>query len=114
MNSEDVDKLLQRDDIQYLSEMMNFPGVLFKDEEVLKKIASAHRQNKPVDGHAPGLRGEDAKKYIEAGISTDHECFTSEEALDKLKCGMKILIREGSAAKNFEALIDLLNDYPDE
>ena len=69
--------------------------------------------NKPVDGHAPGLRGEDAKKYIDAGISTDHECFTKEEALDKLKYGMKILIREGSAAKNFEALIDLLNDYPD-
>ncbi|MDQ6756672.1 MAG: amidohydrolase family protein, partial [Bacteroidota bacterium] len=69
--------------------------------------------NKPVDGHAPGLRGELAGKYIDAGISTDHECFTKEEALDKIKYGMKILIREGSAAKNFEALIDLLNDYPD-
>jgi adenine deaminase len=87
--------------------------VLFKDEEVMKKIAAAHTLNKPVDGHAPGLRGDDAKKYIEAGIYTDHECFTREEALDKLKYGMKILIREGSAAKNFEALIDLLNDYPD-
>lgn len=108
-----VEKLLQRDEIRYLSEMMNFPGVLYKDEEVMKKIASAHRLNKPVDGHAPGLRGEDAKKYIEAGISTDHECFTKEEALDKLKYGMKIIIREGSAAKNFEALIDLLNDFPD-
>ncbi|MBK5271135.1 MAG: adenine deaminase, partial [Bacteroidia bacterium] len=73
----------------------------------------AHKINKPVDGHAPGLRGEDAKKYIDAGISTDHECFTKEEALDKLKYGMKIIIREGSAAKNFEALIDLLNDFPD-
>ncbi len=113
LNSNDVEKLLQRDEIKYLSEMMNFPGVLFKDEEVMKKIAAAHRLNKPVDGHAPGLRGEDAKKYIEAGIYTDHECFTGEEALDKLKFGMKIIIREGSAAKNFEALIGLLNDYPD-
>src|SRR5205085_4171103 len=100
------------DDIFYLSEMMNFPGVLHKDSEVMKKIASAKKINKPVDGHAPGLRGEQAKKYIDAGISTDHECFTKEEALDKLKYGMKILIREGSAAKNFEALIELLNDHP--
>ena len=83
------------------------------DEEVMKKIAAAKKYNKPVDGHAPGLRGEAAKKYIDAGISTDHECFTKEEALDKLKYGMKIIIREGSAAKNFEALIDLLNDYPE-
>ncbi len=114
LNAEDVDALLQEDDILYLSEMMNFPGVLFKDDEVMKKIASAKKYNKPVDGHAPGLRGEQAKQYIDAGISTDHECFTKEEALDKLKYGMKILIREGSAAKNFEALIDLLNDYPTE
>ena len=113
LNSDDVKKLLERNEIKYLSEMMNFPGVLFKDEEVMKKIAYAHELNKPVDGHAPGLRGDIAKQYIEAGISTDHECFTAEEALDKLKHGMKILIREGSAAKNFEALIDLLNDYPE-
>jgi adenine deaminase len=113
LDSSDVEKLLQRNEIKYLSEMMNFPGVLFKDEEVMKKIASAHKLNKPVDGHAPGLRGDDAKKYIDAGIHTDHECFTKEEALDKLKYGMKIIIREGSAAKNFEALIGLLNDYPD-
>lgn len=108
-----VEELLKRDEIKYLSEMMNFPGVLFKDEEVMKKIAAAHRLGKPVDGHAPGLRGEKAKQYIEAGIYTDHECFTAEEALDKLQLGMKIIIREGSAAKNFEALIDLLHDYPD-
>jgi len=113
LDSTDVEKLLLREEIKYLSEMMNFPGVLNKDEEVMKKIAAAHRLNKPVDGHAPGLRGETAKKYIDAGISTDHECFTKEEALDKLKYGMKIIIREGSAAKNFEALVDLLNDYPD-
>src|SRR6478609_1697021 len=113
LNSEDVKKLLAKDEIKYLSEMMNFPGVLFKDEEVMKKIAAAHAAGKPVDGHAPGLRGEQAKQYIEAGISTDHECFTIDEALDKLEHGMKILIREGSAAKNFEALIELLNDHED-
>jgi adenine deaminase len=113
LNATAVDLLLQKDEINYLSEMMNFPGVLNGEEEVLNKIASAKKYNKPVDGHAPGLRGGQAKKYIDAGISTDHECFTKEEALDKIKYGMKILIREGSAAKNFEALIDLLNDYPE-
>jgi len=114
LNSNDVEKLLQRDEIKYLSEMMNFPGVLNEDEEVMKKIAAAHRLLKPVDGHAPGLRGEQAKQYISAGITTDHECFTKEEALDKLQNGMKIIIREGSAAKNFEALIDLLHAYPNQ
>ncbi len=111
LDPNDVEKLLKRDEVRYLSEMMNFPGVLFKDEEVLKKIEAAHKMNKPIDGHAPGLRGELAKQYIEAGISTDHECFTAEEALDKLKYGMKILVREGSAAKNFEALADLLHEH---
>jgi adenine deaminase len=111
LDSADVKKLLERDEIKYLSEMMNFPGVLFKDDEVMKKIQAAGALNKPVDGHAPGLRGEQAKQYIDAGISTDHECFTAEEALDKLGYGMKILIREGSAAKNFEALIGLLHDH---
>ena len=114
LDSKDVEKLLQRDEIKYLSEMMNFPGVLNEDEEVMKKIAAAHHLLKPVDGHAPGLRGEQAKQYIAAGITTDHECFTKDEALDKLQNGMKIIIREGSAAKNFEALIDLLNDYPNQ
>jgi len=113
LNSVDVEILLQKKEIKYLSEMMNFPGVLNSDEEVLKKITAAKKRDKPIDGHAPGLRGDEAKKYIETGISTDHECFTKEEALDKLGLGMKIIIREGSAAKNFEALIDLLNDYPD-
>ena len=145
LDAADVEKLLQRDEIKYLSEMMNFPGVLNGDPEVMKKIAAAHRLGKPVDGHAPGLRGEEAKRYIQASlpskggfsesektvvrfvlaeskapplegfgevvISTDHECFTREEALDKLGYGMKIIIREGSAAKNFEALIDLLPDH---
>ena len=109
-----VDALLSQDDINYLSEMMNFPGVLNHNDEVMQKIGSAKKRNKPVDGHAPGLRGEAAMKYIQAGITTDHECFTKEEALEKLRYGMKIIIREGSAAKNFEALIDLLQDYPDE
>jgi adenine deaminase len=112
INSEEVTTLLASKDIYYLSEMMNFPGVLFKDEEVMKKIKAAHAVGKPVDGHAPGLMGEDAKNYIEAGISTDHECFTIEEAVDKLSLGMKILIREGSAAKNFEALYELIDDHP--
>ena len=113
LNAVDVEALLQKEEIKYLTEMMNFPGVLHGDAEVLQKIAAAKRLGKPVDGHAPGLRGAAAKQYIEAGITTDHECFTKEEALDKLQYGMKIIIREGSAAKNFEALIDLLRDYPD-
>lgn len=112
INSQEVAELLNHKDIYYLSELMNFPGVLYKDEEVMKKIAAAHKAGKPVDGHAPGLMGEQAKKYIQAGISTDHECFTIEEAVDKLSYGMKILIREGSAAKNFEALYELLDDHP--
>ncbi len=107
----EVDLLLSRPEIKYLSEMMNFPGVLQGDPEVMEKIASAKKYEKPVDGHAPGLRGEDARKYINAGISTDHECVTADEALDKLQMGMKILIREGSAARNFEALAGLLTDY---
>jgi adenine deaminase len=111
---------LDRDDIHYLSEMMNFPGVLHGDPEVMEKITAARTKGKPIDGHAPGLRGDEARKYAGAGhagelvISTDHECFTREEALDKLDCGMKIIIREGSAARNFDALISLLADHPDE
>ena len=111
IDSDQITELLASDDIYYLSEMMNFPGVLYNDPEVIKKISAAHKAGKPVDGHAPGLRGEDAKKYITAGISTDHECFTMDEALDKLGLGMKILIREGSAAKNFEALYPLIDTH---
>ncbi len=111
INSDDIKTLMANPDIKYLAEMMNYPGVLFDDEEVLKKIAWAKHFNKPVDGHAPGLRGDDVTKYINAGISTDHECFTYDEALEKLQKGMKILIREGSAAKNFDALIDLLPEH---
>ncbi|QRM90711.1 adenine deaminase [Lacinutrix sp. WUR7] len=111
IDSEGIKKLMENPDIKYLAEMMNYPGVLFDDEEVLKKIAHAKQNNKPVDGHAPGVRGEDITKYIAAGISTDHECFTFEEGLEKLQKDMKILIREGSAAKNFEALIDLMPEH---
>jgi len=107
----EVTTLLAMGEIRYLSEMMNFPGVLLGDSGVMAKLDVAKRLGKPIDGHAPGLRGEEAKKYIEAGISTDHECFTKPEALDKLQYGMKILIREGSAAKNFEALCSLIDEY---
>jgi len=107
-----VEQLLNQPDIGYLSEMMNFPGVLHQDPEVLAKLAAAKRLNKPVDGHAPGLRGKDAQRYFSAGISTDHECFTYEEGLEKAQLGVKILIREGSAARNFEALWPLLQDFP--
>ena len=93
--------------------MMNYPGVLYNDSEVMEKIRIAHELGKPVDGHAPGLRGEEAKKYIDAGISTDHECYTLDEALEKIKYGMKILIREGSAAKNFAALHPLIGKHPE-
>jgi adenine deaminase len=113
INAADVDYLMAKPEIKYLAEMMNWPGVLFKDELVYEKIKIAQKHNKPVDGHAPGLMGKDAENYINAGISTDHECFTYEEALGKLKLGMKILIREGSAAKNFEALAPLINEYSD-
>ncbi len=111
IDTNDVEYLLKKPEVHYLAEMMNWPGVLFKDKEVLEKIAVAQKLGKPVDGHAPGLKGEQAREYIAAGIGTDHECFTAEEALDKLKYGMKILIREGSAAKNFEALIPLLDEH---
>lgn len=113
IDAAEVGKLLERDDVWYLSEVMDFPGVLHGAEEVMKKIAHAKRLGKPVDGHAPGLRGEDAKRYAAAGPSTDHECFTIEEALDKLAFGMRIQIREGSAAKNFNALHTLLSSHPE-
>ena len=113
LNAADIEQLMQRPDIWYLSEMMNYPGVLHRDSEVMAKIAAAQHAGKPVDGHTPGLKGADAMLYASAGISTDHECFTLEEARDKIDCGMKILIREGSAAKNFEALCALIESHPD-
>jgi adenine deaminase len=108
-----VAALLDRPEIGYLSEMMNYPGVLACDAEVLAKIAAARSRGKPVDGHAPRLRGPQAAAYAAAGITTDHECVALDEALDKLGLGMRILIREGSAARNFAALASLIDTHPD-
>nr|WP_315088944.1 adenine deaminase [uncultured Chryseobacterium sp.] len=114
IDSSEIDQLLDKEEIVYLAEMMNFPGVIYKDEEVLKKLESAKKHNKPIDGHAPGLMGEEMRSYFSAGISTDHECFSYQEALEKLEFGVKVMIREGSAAKNFDTLIPLLKDFPDQ
>ena len=113
LDAEAIHEILKMPEIKYLSEMMNFPGVLIQDKEVMAKLRSARDAGKPIDGHAPGLKGEDVKKYIQAGISTDHECFTIEEAREKINYGMEVLIREGSAAKNFETLSPLLEESPD-
>jgi len=107
----DIARLFENPKIGYLAEVMNWPGVLSRDPGVMEKIALAHAAGRPVDGHAPGLRGPDAAQYASAGIATDHECFTADEARDKLAVGMKILIREGSAARNFDALIELLPEH---
>lgn len=112
IDARDIETLMHREDIFYLSEMMNYPGVLFNDPEVMRKLEVARESGKPIDGHAPGLRGEDARRYASHGITTDHECFTLDEALDKIACGMKILIREGSAARNYDALHALLGSHP--
>jgi len=109
----DIELLLQRPEIGYLSEMMNYPGVLNSDPIVLEKIEIALSLGKPIDGHAPGLRGKQAQNYIHVGISTDHECYSLEEALEKIEYGMKILIRDGSAAKNFDVLHPLIQLYPE-
>ena len=114
IDSKGIDYLLSKTEINYLAEMMNWPGVLNQDPVVMEKISIARTHHKPVDGHAPGLKGEAAKLYVAAGISTDHECFTLEEALEKLKLGMHIIIREGSAARNFDSLIPLLPRYVDQ
>ena len=112
-HEKEMEELLGMKEIKYLSEMMNFPGVINRDAWEMRKIEIAKNHGKPVDGHAPGVSGDDAKKYAEAGVATDHECFTMHEALDKISYGMKIQIREGSAAKNFDALIDLMKDHSD-
>ncbi len=113
ISADDIDSLLQKQDIRYLAEMMNFPGVIQGDKEVTKKIELAKKYGRVIDGHAPGLMGPELKKYAIAGITTDHECFTKVEALEKIALGMKILIREGSAAKNFDALISLMATHPE-
>lgn len=113
INSDDIKTLMQNDDIYYLAEMMNFPGVIYNDEEVLKKIQYAHDVNKPIDGHAPGLEGEGLDKYAGQKITTDHECTTVDEAVKKIEKGIKIQVREGSAAKDFENLFPLFISHPD-
>jgi adenine deaminase len=109
----EVRRLLKMHEIKYLSEMMNFPGVIHDDTEVIKKLNYAKELGKPIDGHAPGLTGKSLQKYIKAGISTDHECSSLKEAREKISLGMKILIREGSAAKNLNSLKALFNTNPD-
>ena len=111
---EQIEELLKSDDIKYLSEVMNFPGVLFDDPVVMAKIGLAKKYSKPIDGHAPGLRGKDLEKYVAVGISTDHETLEKEEALEKLRLGMNILIREGSAAKDFDTFSGLIEEYADQ
>lgn len=113
LNAEDIKEIFEKHNFKYLSEMMNFPGILYDVPEVMAKIEVAKSLGKNIDGHAPGLKGSDAKKYIDAGITTDHECFSLEEALEKINFGMKILIREGSAAKNFLSLNTIINSHPD-
>ncbi len=113
LDAEAVDRLLAREDLHYLSEMMNFPGVILEFPEVMAKLKSAKKYGKVIDGHAPGLSGADLQKYVGAGISTDHECFTYEEAVEKINLGMKILIREGSSARNFDILYSLIDEYPE-
>lgn len=113
VDAEQVGELLASDDIGYLAEVMNFPGVLNEDPDMMAKIHWAKHYNKVIDGHAPGLRGEAAKQYASYGITTDHECFTYAEAREKIDYGVKILIREGSAARNFDALIPLISEFPE-
>jgi len=113
LNAEIVEELLGRDDYFFLSEMMNYPGVIYDDAEVWGKIRSAIKLNKPIDGHAPGVTGEDLKKYAGANITTDHESATIDEAIEKIRNGIKIQIREGSAAKIFDALYPLIKKYPE-
>ncbi|HUU39643.1 MAG TPA: amidohydrolase family protein, partial [Desulfatiglandales bacterium] len=113
IDASQTEMLLRMDEVRFLSEVMNFPGVLRNDPDILAKIALAKSYNKVIDGHAPGLGGEELERYIGAGISTDHECFSLPEALEKLSLGMKIQIREGSAAKNFDELIGIAKEHPD-
>jgi adenine deaminase len=112
IDSTDIKDLLELPEIKYLAEMMNFPGVIYNDPEVMRKIEIAKNLNKPIDGHAPGLTGESLRKYVTAGITTDHECTTIGEAREKIGLGMKILIREGSASKNLDELKGLYKNNP--
>ncbi|MCE1248433.1 MAG: adenine deaminase [Firmicutes bacterium] len=113
LKPQDIEALLKMKEIRYMSEMMNYPGVLFKDPDVMAKIEIAKKLGKPIDGHAPGLMGKDLETYVNAGISTDHETYMLDEGEQKIKLGMKVIIREGSAAKNFDTLHTLIGKYPD-
>ncbi len=113
LDADAIEQLMARDDIYYLAEMMNYPGVLAELPDVMKKLEAAKKHGKPIDGHAPMVMGDDIRKYIGSGISTDHECYVLEDAVEKIQLGMKILIREGSAAKNFETLIPLMAKHPE-
>ncbi len=114
IGTKEIERLMKRKEIHYLSEMMNFPGVISRDKGIMKKIALAKKAKKSIDGHAPGLSGDDLEKYIAAGITTDHECTSEDEAREKLGRGMKILIREGSAAKDMNSLVNLVDEFPDD
>ncbi len=109
----DIEKLLQRKDIHFLGEVMNFPAVVSGDKKFRERVALAAKYGKKADGHAPGLRGEDLQIYISAGIQTDHECTDPDEAREKIESGMKIIIREGSAAGSFDGLCHLIDQYPE-
>ena len=111
---QDIEDLFLHDKLKYLSEVMNFPGVINGEKEIHGKISLARKMGKRIDGHAPGLRGKKLQTYIYSGITTDHECTSIEEAKEKINNGMKILIREGSAAKNFDDLIPLIKDHPED
>ncbi len=113
LDAADIEKLMKRDDIHFLAEVMNFPAVVYNDADMHAKLNAAKVNNKPIDGHIPGIDGDLLKQYVACGITTDHECATLEEAIEKCDLGMKIQIREGSAAKNFEALHPLFKDHGD-
>ena len=108
-----TEELIKREDLHFLAEMMNYPGVIFGDSEVMRKIEAARKAGKKIDGHAPGVTGEDIAGYASAGITTDHECVTLAEAREKVKNGMKIIVREGSAARNFDVLYPIIDESPE-
>ncbi|HOY38341.1 MAG TPA: adenine deaminase [Bacteroidales bacterium] len=113
LSAQDIDSLFEKQPIVALGEMMNFPGVIYNMPEVIEKLNIARKWQKPIDGHIPGISGDELRKYISEGISTDHECFSLDEAIAKINLGMKIIIREGSSAKNFDALCPLIDTHPD-